>query len=92
MSEAIYCVMEIREGWVVRFNGSDYGPAASRACAVAAALQVAAKAHGQGLQSQVLIRLGEQFRTIWVNGRDLLGGGAGPAERGRGMHGVSGRA
>ncbi len=74
MNQAIYCVIEGREGWVVRFNGHEYGPAVSRACAVAAAFQVAAKAYAAGLHTQVLIRLGEGFRTIWLNGQNVLAG------------------
>ena len=72
MGQAIYCVLEKRNGWIVTFNGREYGPAPSRACAVAAALQVAAKAYAAGLHSQVLIHLGERIRTIWVNGQDFL--------------------
>ncbi len=74
MVRAIYCVLESREGWVVRFNGRDFGPASNRACAVAAAIQVATKAYAEGLHSQVLIYIGQQFRTVWVNGRNLLAG------------------
>ncbi len=74
MAQAIYCVVEGRGGWVVRFNGDEYGPAENRACAVAAAVQVAGKAYSAGLHSQVVIRLGERFRTIWVNGHNLLAG------------------
>lgn len=72
MTQAIYCVVESRDGWFVRFNGDEFGPASNRACAVAAALQVAAKAYAAGLHSQVLIHLGERVRTIWVNGQNLL--------------------
>ena len=72
MERAIYWVLEGSQGWIIRFNGNDFGPIASRASAVALALQVAGKAHSQGLHAQVLIRMGERFRTIWVNGRDLL--------------------
>ncbi len=73
MAQAIYCVVQSRDGWFVRFNGSEYGPAANRASAVAAALHVAAKAYAAGLHSQVLIHIGERVRTIWVNGQNLLG-------------------
>lgn len=72
VERAIYWVLEGSQGWIIRFNGSDFGPIASRASAVAVAVQVAAKAHRQGLHAQVLIHIGERFRTIWVNGRNLL--------------------
>ena len=72
VQRAIYCVLEARQGWVIRFNGNEFGPAASRASAVAAAIQAATKAHAQGFHAQVLINLGERFRTIWVNGENLL--------------------
>ena len=72
MQRAIYCVIEGREGWVIRFNGNEFGPIPSRAGAVAAAIGAAAKAHNQGLHAQVLIQLSERLRTIWVNGENLL--------------------
>ena len=72
VERAIYWIMEGSHGWMIRFNGDEFGPIASRASAVAVAVRVAAKAHGQGLHAQVLIRIGERFRTIWVNGRNLM--------------------
>jgi hypothetical protein len=72
VERAIYWVLEGSQGWIIRFKGDDFRPIASRASAVALAVRVAAKAHGRGLHAQVLIRIGERFRTIWVNGRNLL--------------------
>jgi hypothetical protein len=72
VERAIYWVLEDSQGWIIRFKGDDFGPIASRASAVALAVRVAAKAHEHGLHAQVLIRIGERFRTIWVNGRNLL--------------------
>lgn len=72
VERAIYWVLEGSQGWMIRFNGADFGPIASRASAVAVAVRVAAKAHREGLHAQVLIRMGERFRTVWVNGSNMM--------------------
>jgi hypothetical protein len=72
MERAVYCVVESRDVWVIRLNGKEYGPCPSREHALNVALGAAARAQARGCYTQVIAREGNRFRTVWLDGRDLL--------------------
>jgi hypothetical protein len=72
MERAVYCVVESRDVWVIRLNGKEYGPCPSRDHALNVALRAAARAQARGCYTQVIAREGRHFRTVWLNGREVL--------------------
>jgi hypothetical protein len=70
MQRAIYCVVEGRQGWMIRLNGREFGPLPARDFALEVAMRAGIRAHEMGCHSQVVLHDGDCFRTVWVNGRD----------------------
>ena len=72
MDRAVYCIVEARKGWVIKFNGKEFGPAPTREAALRAALRVASRARELSYHAQIVVLDSGVFRTVWVNGRNLL--------------------
>ena len=73
MERAVYCVSMKRGEWTIRLNDKHFGPCPTREMAVQVAISAASKAFARGHQAHVLAQDGDQFRTLWFNGRSHAG-------------------
>jgi hypothetical protein len=61
-----YAIVLHNREWKISFNGRHYGPYATKAAAMAAAVAAARRATEHGYQPQVLVQGGDyRFRSAW---------------------------
>jgi hypothetical protein len=66
---ATYALVEKDAGWMVRFNGREFGPYADRDVVIAATVRAAARAETRGCLAHVMVHDGQSFRTVWMKGQ-----------------------
>jgi hypothetical protein len=71
MDRAVYCVFLREEGWIIQFDGKEFGPCSSRELAVSVAVRAAKIAREMGFEVQIMAHDGAQFRTVF-NGRSQI--------------------
>jgi len=71
MARAQYFVVLHQGEWKISFNSQHYGPYATQALAIKAAVDTAHKSGSGGHDAQVLVQgQNNQFRTEWTYGHD----------------------
>jgi hypothetical protein len=69
MERAVYSVFLREQGWIIQFDGKQFGPCSSRELALSVALRAAKMAREMGFDVQIMAHDGAQFRTVWFNGK-----------------------
>jgi hypothetical protein len=68
---ARYVVVLASSGWVIRFDGKEYGPYTSEREALMFAIEAAHKLGRRGEQSEVLlVEAAGEPRPVWTSGQD----------------------
>lgn len=71
MARRQYFVVRHENAWKISYNGRHYGPYATQADAMRAAVDAAQSSGQEGHDAQVLIQgMNNQFRTEWTYGND----------------------
>lgn len=72
MPRALYCIVQRKDGWIIKLNDKAVGPCLSMEMAIEAAVRAASKAFRQGCHSHVMVHDGRGFHTLWINGVPAL--------------------